>query len=386
MARASDGRKDGRRRGQGQAAHRATPSTTQSLLLFLPFAVMVLVALGDWQAGRAVGLLPLLALGPAFASVACDLRRTGLVGVIAVGLCLLLAFYNDSGPLRLQVALVAIIGVTFASLGASAARMRHERRLANVRSVAEAAQRVLLRPVPRRAGPGLGVAVSYTSAVAEARIGGDLYEVVTSPSGGVRIIVGDVQGKGLEAVETAAIVLGAFREAAYDEPDLLGVAGRLENALARRLTGEQFVTAVLAEIVGDDEIAILNCGHPPPLLMRDDGRTEFAEPAEETPPLGLSWLKPDTPTIHVERFTTGDQILFYTDGIVEARDHGGAFYPLTDRVELLTGADPQGSLDALRADVLRHVGRPLNDDAAMLLLRRSAATPREATVSLREEQ
>lgn len=68
--------------------------------------------------------------------------------------------------------------------------------------MAEVAQRVLLRPVPRRAGH-LRAAVSYTSAMAEARIGGDLYEVVTGPSG-VRVIVGDVQGKGLEAVETSA--------------------------------------------------------------------------------------------------------------------------------------------------------------------------------------
>ncbi|MCG5212350.1 PP2C family protein-serine/threonine phosphatase [Streptosporangium soli] len=385
MTRASKGRKDGRRRGHPPATHRATPSKTRTLLLVLPYLVMALVVVADWQAGRGVGLISLLALGPAFASVACDVRRTGLVGVVAVALCLSLSFYNGISPFRLQVALIAIVGVTFASLGASAARVRHERRLADVRSVAEAAQRVLLRPVPRRAGPGLGVAVSYTSAVAEARIGGDLYEVVTSPSGGVRIIVGDVQGKGLEAVETAAIVLGAFREAAYDEPDLLGVTHRLENALARRLSGEQFVTAVLAEILGEDEIAILNCGHPPPLLMRADGTAEFAEPAEETPPLGLSWLKPDAPVIHRERFVVGDQILFYTDGIVEARDHGGAFYPLTARVELLSGPDPQGSLDALRADVLRHVGRPLSDDAAMLLLRRSPVPALEEAVSPREE-
>lgn len=100
-------------------------------------------------------------------------------------------------------------------------RERREAELASVRSIAEVAQRVLLRPVPRTAG-GLSAAVSYTAAVAEARIGGDLYEVVTSP-GGVRVIVGDVQGKGLDAVETAADVLGAFREAAHDEPGLTGV-------------------------------------------------------------------------------------------------------------------------------------------------------------------
>lgn len=376
MAGVSD-RKDGgrgRRRRSGHAAHRLKISKTQRLLMLLPYAVMALVVVADWWVGPSVGLLTLLALGPAFASVACDIRRTGIIALVAMALCVLLGLYNDTSQFRLQIALIAIAGATVASLVAAAGRMRHERRLADVRSVAEAAQRVLLRPVPRRVGPGLGVAVSYTSAVAEARIGGDLYEVVAYP-GGVRIIVGDVQGKGLEAVETAAVVLGAFREAAYDEPELSGVAARLENALARRLTGEQFVTAVLAEVVHDDEIAILNCGHPPPLLLRADGGVEFVDPAEPAPPLGLSWLEQDKPCVWTTRFVEGDQLLFYTDGIVEARDHGGAFYPLTDRVDLLRGPDPQESLDALRADLLRHSGKPLSDDAAMLLLRRTAPLP-----------
>ncbi|GAP47521.1 integral membrane protein [Streptomyces azureus] len=76
---------------------------------------------------------------------------------------------------------------------------------------------------------------------------GDLYEVVTSPHG-VRVIVGDVQGKGLEAVETAAVVLGAFREAAPGEADLAAVGCRLERAVERQLEGEKCATAILAEV------------------------------------------------------------------------------------------------------------------------------------------
>src|SRR5690606_38185267 len=170
-------------------------------------------------------------------------------------------------------------------------------------------------------------------------------------------------------------------EAAYDEPELTGVAARLENALARRLTGEQFVTAVLAEVTHDDEITILNCGHPAPLLLTADGGVEFVEPEEPSPPLGLAWLEPEKPCVHVARFLPGDQILFYTDGIIEARDYGGAFYPLVDRVHLLSGPDVQASLDALRADLLRHSGRPLSDDAAMLLLRRLDTTSRDSAPS-----
>lgn len=351
-------------------------SRTQHTLRLLPFVVMAVVALIDFGSGPTSGLLPLLALGPAFASVACGLTRTTVIGLVALALCVALGLYNDVLWMpRTNITMIAIFGVTLASVLASAGRLRHERQLADVRSVAEAAQRVLLRPVPRRAGPGIGVAVSYTSATAEARIGGDLYEVVTTPHG-VRIIVGDVQGKGLEAVETAAVVLGAFREAAHDEAKLQGVVVRLENALTRELSGEQFVTAVLAEITDLTEntvITIINCGHPAPMVLGADGRRWFADPPDEALPLGMGSLKASEPVPHQIPFGPGDQVLFYTDGVVEARDGTGQFYPLPSRAHLLRGTDPQLALDALRADLLRHVGRPLSDDAAMLLLRHRAA-------------
>jgi serine phosphatase RsbU (regulator of sigma subunit) len=149
---------------------------------------------------------------------------------------------------------------------------------------------VLLRSVPLSAGP-LRVAVSYTSAVAEARIGGDLYEVVASPHG-VRVIVGDVQGKGLAAVETAAVVLGAFREAAHDEPDLMGVGERLERSVARELEGEKFVTAILAESGSDHEVVFLNYGHPDPVGVRRDCTTDFPQPPSYALPLAPSICSP----------------------------------------------------------------------------------------------
>lgn len=190
---------------------------------------MLLITLMDVLAGPGAGFLPLLSLGPAFASLSGGARRTGWIGSAAMGLCLLLAVYDQLiGTRQNFLTLTSIAGVTGAML-ASALRERKERELHDVRTVAEVAQRVLLRPVPRRIGP-VHASVSYISASAQARIGGDLYEVVTTPAG-ARVIVGDVQGKGLDAVETAAVVLGAFREAAFDEPDLPGVALRLERAL-----------------------------------------------------------------------------------------------------------------------------------------------------------
>jgi serine phosphatase RsbU (regulator of sigma subunit) len=77
------------------------------------------------------------------------------------------------------------------------------------------------------------------------------------------------------------------------------------------------------------------------------------------------------PQPHRVPFQDGDQILLYTDGLIEARDESKVFYPLAERTKVLSDADPQAALDALRADLLDHVGGPLLDDAAMLLLRRT---------------
>ncbi|MFF8841852.1 PP2C family protein-serine/threonine phosphatase [Streptomyces sp. NPDC015127] len=329
---------------------------------------MAVVTVVDITAGPSVGFLPLVSLGPAFAGLSGGWRRTAFIGALALLLCLGLGMYDGLfAGRRGYTALASVAGVTAAGLVAAVTRQRREAELASVRSIAEVAQRVLLRPVPRSAGH-LRVGVSYTSAVAEARIGGDLYEVVASP-GGVRVVVGDVQGKGLEAVETAAVVLGAFREAAHDEPDLRSVGARLERVADRELQGEKFVTAVLAEVADDRSVTLLNYGHPAPLIVRADGKVHFAEPPRHALPLGLGIHAAEGPEPYRADFAPGDQLLLYTDGVSEARDRANRFYPLDERAGLLEDPDPESALQALREDLVQHAEGPLHDDAAMLLLR-----------------
>src|SRR4051812_19914343 len=262
------------------------PQRSHTVLLWLPAAVMAVVAVADLLTGPGLGFLPLASLGPAFAGLVGGWRRTAWFGLAALALCVALGLHDGLLQERRGfMAMVSVLGVTGAGVAAAVMRGRREAELARVRSIAEVAQRVLLRPVPLTAGP-LQAAVSYTSAVAEARIGGDLYEVVASPHG-VRVIVGDVQGKGLAAVETAAVVLGAFREAAHDEPDLVGLGERLERSVSRVLSDEKFVTAVLAEIGADHEVLFLNYGPPPPMVVRRNGTADFPVPPSYAPPLGL---------------------------------------------------------------------------------------------------
>lgn len=347
-------------------------------LAALPFAVVGGVALIDALAGPSVGFVPMLSLGPALAAISRPPSPTALIGTLALGCGVVLASYDSLfADRRGVIALSTIAGVTAAGVIASAARRRRERELADFKAIADAAQQILLRPVPRRIPP-VDIAVRYVSAVASARIGGDLYEAVAA-CGGVRLIVGDVLGKGLPAARTAAVVLGAFRESAYDASDLAQIATRIEASLEHQEAAEEFVTAVLAQVSADGcRVEILNCGHPPPLLVRA-GEVTAAGSAEASLPLGLASLVREAREVSTITFGDGDRLLFYTDGITEARDRQGDFYPLEGSGALLGLPDPGAALDRLIEDVLRHVGHALQDDATMLLIGRAQAETGDLT-------
>ncbi|MEU0970016.1 PP2C family protein-serine/threonine phosphatase [Streptomyces sp. NPDC005917] len=315
--------------------------------------------------------LPLLAAGPALAAATNGPRGVLCVGLLAAALGSTLGHGQGVPAGELAAVLSAVLAVTAASGLASGMRGRRERVLAAVRSVAEAAQHALLQPVPETVGP-FQVAVRYSAAAAEARIGGDLYALVSTPHG-IRLIVGDVRGKGLPAVETAALVLGVFREAAYDEPDLLAVVGRIERSLARNLGPDDFVTAVVAGCPGSGRMEVVNCGHAAPLLISASGDVRAVEPAHPAPPLGLRALSGQAPRLQHLSFAVGDQLLLYTDGVTEARDHARRFYPLAEGVARHVSDHPARTLTALHDELLAHVGGRLHDDAALLLLRKQTA-------------
>jgi len=364
------------------------PVRHRVFLAALPFLLMGAVLAVCLLAGPREGFIPVLSLGPALASVSRRARQTALVGTIALALAVSVAAYDDMvASNRALIAYVTILGVTAAGVVASAVRQRQERELAQVRLVAEVAQQVLLRPVPDQTPP-LEIAVRYLSASAAARIGGDLYEVISTQRH-VRFILGDVQGKGLKAVRTAAVVLGAFREAAFDAAALTEIAARIELSLRHQAAEEEFVTVIMGQAAADgSSIEILNCGHPAPLLLRD-GTVTLIEDQDPGLPLGLASLAPDEAasvrTSSNVPFGPGDQILFYTDGVSEARDKTGTFYPLSRCGALLAAGDADAALALLEGDVTRYVGHTLDDDAAMLLIRSALHDAADAVTPKRLE-
>ena len=232
-------------------------------------------------------------------------------------------------------------------------------RLATVTRVAEAAQHAILATLPPRLG-AVALSARYVSASAEALVGGDLYEVVQR-DGAVRLLVGDVRGKGLEAVRTATVVLGEFRAAAADIDDLVEVAVQIDRRLGRYLGEEDFVTALLAEITDDGELTLVNCGHPQ-ALVASAGRVEQI-PAPATLPLGLG----ATPQAVTGRLRVGDRLLLYTDGIVEARDAERHFVDLRSVVGPLAVGDLDEVLDRVLVSLRRSVGAALGDDLALVV-------------------
>jgi serine phosphatase RsbU (regulator of sigma subunit) len=225
--------------------------------------------------------------------------------------------------------------------------------------VAEAAQHAILARPPHQIG-AIALAARYISAAAEALVGGDLYETIARP-GAVRLLIGDVRGKGLDAVRIATIVLGEFRAAAADLDDLVQVARQIDRRVRTYLDDEDFVTALIADLNDDGTFTLVSCGHPAPLLVSAAGTQEVTCPA--TVPLGLGV----EPLLISGTLTHGDRLLLYTDGLIEARDTRGGFVNRDEVTAPLATAPLDEVLDDILKEVRRRTGGPLSDDLALLV-------------------
>ncbi|MET8682464.1 PP2C family protein-serine/threonine phosphatase [Streptomyces sp. NPDC004647] len=337
-----------------------------------PVILAVLITGLAFSTPREIAISRLLPVAPALAAAMWPALPTILLGTFCLLVMIGLSFvYTDLGT---PYTAAAIVAVTLAAAYASHLRIQREKTLFHVRLVADAAQKVLLRPLPCRIGE-VEIESLYLAAQEEARIGGDFYEAVETPYG-VRLLIGDVRGKGLSAVGAASAVTNSFREAAYDEPDLRGIIERLETSTTRNSAAfpapdlpERFVTALLAEIPhGGGHVRLLNCGHPPPLLVHR-GEIRVLEPTTPSPPLNLAALIGDHYSVDIVAFAPGDQLLLYTDGVSETRDRTGEFFPLPDWMRRQDPAPPRELLDRLHRDLLLYSSGRLDDDVAALAVR-----------------
>ncbi|MGZ4775232.1 MAG: PP2C family protein-serine/threonine phosphatase [Oryzihumus sp.] len=307
------------------------------------------------------------AIAAIVASALTTVRRTAAVAVAAFALAALSALWNHNwGTVEWWIRLATTLAIGALAVPLAMVRVRREQSLRHMTAIAEAAQRALLPAMPSSIG-SLGFAARYVSATHEALVGGDLYEVVQTPAG-VRMVVGDARGKGLDAVQMAATVLAGFRQAAVREPSLAAVATDLDHVVTSVAGDEDFVTALLAEFHEDLSVTLVNCGHPPPMLLtgKDPGR--LVDTGAPEPPLGLG---PSPCPVTVD-LPEGARLLFYTDGIMEGRDHDGDFFPLAHRATALGTGRLGNALDGLLSDLTDHVGHQINDDVALVLVEQQA--------------
>ncbi|ROR46421.1 PP2C family protein-serine/threonine phosphatase [Kitasatospora cineracea] len=328
------------------------------------------------QQGLLGGIEPvsfLLAGVPPLAAASRGPRTTALLALVCLAFQLAFSALRpghlvEEHHLSLYLA-TALIGA--ASTWLARQRQRAQQRVRRADAVAEAMQRTLLHPVPPLVGH-LRAAGFHAAGAGGAPVGGDLYDVCETPFG-VRAIIGDVRGKGIGAVRTTAAVLGAFRVSAHEWPDLALLAQRLELGLARSRRGldadpELFVTALLLEFpAGSDEVRLVDRGHPRPIVLGPGG----VRPLETAtaPPLGLGWLLPDrAATAVTHRLRPGEVLVAHTDGISEARNADGTFYPVLDRLAARFGGgghDPAEVAGFLGDDTARW-SRSRDDDQAVL--------------------
>ncbi|MFD9544289.1 PP2C family protein-serine/threonine phosphatase [Streptomyces sp. NPDC060022] len=364
-----------RERRRGGAAGGAR---TRRFVRMLPALMIAGGVAFDLLTPPEVSAVPLFAAAPLIAAPFFSLASTIRTGVAAILTVLAIRVADGTVSEVVPVTeLLTLLTVSLLALVINGVVRRSNEQLASARVIAETAMRAVL-PTPDDRIGGLLVAARYEAAQADEFVGGDLFAVADTPHG-VRLVVGDVRGKGLDAVEAVAVVIGAFREAAEQELSLEGVAQRLERALAREGTRrggldsmEGFVTAVLAEIpVGSGRLRIVNRGHPEPILLHTDGALEVLAPTVPALPIGMDLgVWPDRSDEW--ELPAGSTLLVFTDGLSEARDADGVFYDPAARLRGRIFPGPEELLSALTDDVRLHTGGRSTDDMALLAVGRPA--------------
>jgi serine phosphatase RsbU (regulator of sigma subunit) len=248
--------------------------------------------------------------------------------------------------------------------------IEHARLYEREHGIAETLQRSLL-PGRLPSVPGVSVAARYLPARAEAQVGGDWYDVVPLDGGGLALTIGDVSGHGVEAATLMGRLRDALRDAALEGEGVAPATERADRMLqTQRAGGDAIATALLA-VLGSDgaRLDYTSAGHPPPLIVRPDGTTEYLKGGLSTP-LGVEGNgRREAAAITLE---PGSMLLLYTDGLVERRDA-----PITDGLARLAtaaasaGREPERFCDSVVEAMLGTEGP--SDDVALLALATNGA-------------
>jgi phosphoserine phosphatase RsbU/P len=237
-------------------------------------------------------------------------------------------FFTDDHR-RTMVTLAAQVAIAIENARLYEEVARQERRLERDLALARELQmRLLPQTLPRVRH--LELAAKFTPARA---IGGDLYDFIPYSLSRLGIVIGDVSGKGAPAAIYAALVSGILRSHAPIEPGPAEMLSAVNLSLAERRIEAQFVSLIYA--VWDDEhrtLLVANSGLPRPVLVRD-GKSAAVETTGL--PLGLF----DSVDYDEFRFQMkpGDIFVFFSDGILDARNRQGELFGRTRVEQIIAG-------------------------------------------------
>lgn len=216
--------------------------------------------------------------------------------------------------------------------------------------------------------PTLDLAIHYKTS---RRAGGDYYDFFELPDGRWGIFIGDVSGHGTPA----AVIMAVTHSLAHTHPGPRcspgEFLGRLNRILAERYTGDggTFVTAFYGVYdPATRELRYANAGHNPPRVKRCADGTRWSLDAVANLPLGISPTEvfPE----HTEKLRPGDQIVFYTDGIIEADNRAGQPFGMAGLDRVIAGCANTAPelLDELLYALERFTeGTPAEDDRTLVI-------------------
>jgi hypothetical protein len=263
------------RRGMADAGLMLVPCTASAVINLVRWAALAFPAVVPW--GRNFHFGPVSMPGNYFSSIPFNL------GIIAVVLYRFIRVARD------------------------------EERAASELEAARTVQQILI-PDRTEQFPGFHVESVYQPAQ---QVGGDFFQILPVPSGGLLLVLGDVAGKGLPAAMLVAALVGAVRSLVRFTNDPAQLLEELNDHLVGR-AGQGFSTCLAAHITPAGKVTLANAGHLPPYL---DGR-EINLPGAL--PLGIaSGVRYETCSFDLQ---PGNRLTFYSDGVVEAQSPSGELF------------------------------------------------------------
>ncbi|MFJ8887047.1 PP2C family protein-serine/threonine phosphatase [Streptomyces sp. NPDC102402] len=292
--------------------------------------------------------------------LADGVERLGVVGIHVRSL--------DSARLQRCRTIASVLAMAITSKRAFSDRFVQQARTDTMTLPAEMVRALL---PPRSIGEDRAVSTAVLEPAYE--LGGDAFDHALTESA-LHAVILDAMGHNLASGLTTAIAMAGCRSARRKGSALRELVSTVDDALSEWLP-EQFCTGIVMQLdLPSGILSWVNCGHPPPLLIRDHQVLEDALGSPGEPPMGMPGrLGGVARVVHECALEPGDRVILYTDGVTEARLPSGSHFGLAGFTSSIIRATAAGELasEALRQlihSILEHQNDRLNDDATILMI------------------